>query len=125
MYGYAEFLTKLSEEQVGVLEYIDELLRTEFHLSRAIKYKVPFYEKVAKKPILYLNPLKNGNLEMCFWSGENLVNEFPRLEMRGRKMICGHELNVNEDLDLEFIKEVVHLAIELRPMHNIRRRQSK
>ena len=57
---YSDFLTgdrpKLTENQVGVIEYLDRQFLSHEGVTRMISYRVPFYK--LNKRICYINPKK-------------------------------------------------------------------
>lgn len=116
MFGITEFIAKLSEEQISVFHYLDKELQSK-GLSRSIRYKVPFYDYHTW--LCYLNPLKNGNFELCFLQGIELVKTNPSLDLKKRKMVAGYEVVVDEDLDIALILQIVQNGMTLQSIKNI------
>jgi len=116
MFGLTEFLATLSEEQLAVFEYIDKQL-LDLGLTRKIRYKVPFYDH--HKWMCYINPQKNGNLELCFLEGRQLLKVNPALNSKKRKMVAGYEIIVHEDIDIDLIMEIVQNAMTLQSVKKI------
>lgn len=116
MIGVTEFISSLSEEQVGVFHYLDKQL-TGAGLGRKIRYKVSFYDYHTW--LCYLNPLKNGNFELCFLQGVQLLKTNPVLDAKKRKMVAGYEIQVNEDIEITMILEIVRNAKTLQAIGNI------
>jgi len=116
MHGLAEFLTTLSEEQLSVFQYLDQQLLAA-GLGRKIRFRVSFYDY--HKWLCYLNPLKNGNFELCFLQGVLLHKTNPVLDVKKRKMVAGYEIMVQADIDIDLILEIVNNAMALQSAENI------
>lgn len=65
-------------------------------VSTKLSFKIPFYYK--NSWICYLNPVKNGGIELCFLHGNKMENPNGLLEMRGRKQVAGIYLHPTEDI---------------------------
>lgn len=91
--------------------FFDRLLTADIGLRGKITYKIPFYYK--KSWICYLNPLKNGAIELAFTRGNELSNAQGLLQRKGRKQVRGIDLQNMGRIPVEPIEEIIHEAILL------------
>ncbi len=88
---------------------MDELLMDQPGMSCKISYKVPFF--ILKQRICYINPRKNGSVEIAFPMGHQLSNDQGMLETGGRKYIKVITLQHMDNIPLEGLNEVIQEAI--------------
>ena len=79
-----------------------------------IKWKIPFYTYL--KPLCYLNPRKQGGLELCFMQGQMLSDAHGLLRADGRKMIKGIYIANLEELYREEVAETILEAAVVNEM---------
>jgi len=112
---YSDFLTgdrpKLTEHQIGVIEYLDKEFLKHQGVERTISYRVPFYKQ--NKRICYINPQKTGQIELCFMNGRPLSKEFSTVMRKKRKWIGGIMIDCDKDLDIKHLIEVFEYALDL------------
>lgn len=80
-------------------------------LKPKISYGIPFY--YGKRWVCYLNPLKNGGVELAFTRGNELKNESGILDNKGRKLVYGIDLDSLETIPHELLDKVLREALEL------------
>lgn len=98
--------------QTGDLRIMYEILNDfltseEIRLSAALKYGIPFYMNT-KKMVCYLHRCKDQSLDVTFWHGHLLVEKYPQLAQRDRKIMASLNYFVPEALDLELIRDIVN-----------------
>jgi hypothetical protein len=111
MYEVEEFILNFEGKQRDLLQFLYELLMEQPGMSCKISYRVPFF--LRKQQICYLNPRKDGSVELSFIRGHQLSNEQGILEFRSRKFITGITLESIENIPLEGLHEVIQEAILL------------
>jgi hypothetical protein len=92
------------------------------NLRSKIRYKIPFYD--GQSWICYLNPLKDGNIELAFTRGNELSNAQSILKSKNRKQVYSVEFKKLEDIPFEVIHEIIHEAIlldEVKPYESKRK----
>jgi hypothetical protein len=94
--------------------YFHNLLINQFELLDKIRFKIPFY--YGKSWICYLNPLKNGKVELAFIRGNELSNEQALLDNKGRKQVFGIEFETITDIPHQSINEIIKEALALDDM---------
>ena len=110
--SYQEFLESLDPMQAEVIAYLDKLFTEQEGVSRKMRYGVPFYDY--NNWFCYINPAGSEEIELCFLDGIMLAEQYPELDTKGRKMVAGLKLNVNEDLPQQLILKLLNSAIGLK-----------
>jgi hypothetical protein len=105
----ADYIAGFDGEQKVLMEHLHEMLTSEFVLEPKLRYGIPFYFR--KSWICYLNPLKNGKIELAFLRGHELSNEQGLLNAKDRKMVKGIELSELKSLPVKPLREIIHEAI--------------
>lgn len=110
---YSDFISRkgLTENQIGVIEYLDKQFLKDEKVQRTISYKVPFY--VGQKRLCYINPKKTGQIELCFMNGKPLSKVFHDIKLNNRKWIAGLMIDCDEDIDIEYVLEIFNYALDL------------
>ena len=98
-----QYILRQEGEVRIMMEILNDYLCVELHLSSTLKYGIPFY-MYDKKMVCYLHKCKNDSLDITFWQGKFLVNDFPKLEPRDRKLVAS--LNYDNPLAIDF--ELIH-----------------
>jgi hypothetical protein len=81
------------------------------NLQAKIRFKIPFY--YGRTWICYLNPLKNGKIELVFIRGNELSNDQNILNHKDRKQVSGVEFENLADIKNCPIWDVIQEAILL------------
>jgi len=81
------FLSRLSENQLTIYEFLHSSFMDFPGVSTKIRYKIPFYDYHSW--LAYINPVKSGGLELCFVRGKELSSHGTMLHSRDRKQIAG------------------------------------
>ncbi|MEQ9465974.1 MAG: DUF1801 domain-containing protein [Ekhidna sp.] len=105
------FILGLDGQQRAIVSYLHQRLTSDYDLMGKISYNVPFYYR--KSWICYLNPLKDGGVELAFTRGNELSNDQGILDFKGRKQIAGIGLYSVADMPEQQIHEIIHEALIL------------
>ncbi len=111
MSGVEEFIFQYEGNQREILRYFHNLLAGELGLVDRIRYKIPFYYN--NSWICYLNPFKNGGIELAFTRGNELSNIQGLLEARDRKQISGMVFKKLAEIPYKATNEIIQEAILL------------
>ncbi len=106
-----DFIESQDKERRDLMRYLDHLFREDMGLVAKIRYRVPFYYN--RSWICYLNPIKEGGIELVFLRGNELSKIQGVLEHRGRKQVSGIILKKVADIPQDIIREIMHEAIIL------------
>ena len=123
--NFEQFWEKLSEKQQKCAELMDSLLQDEFQLTQKMRYQLPFYFR--NSWICYLNPLKNGTLELAFTRANEFSQELNLLDFKGRKQVGSLEFDELTEETISKIRFLMIEAIDLdeRVAYNSKRKGSK
>ena len=106
------FILDLEVPQRDVFEYLHDLILSNYpELTPKIRYKIPFYYR--KSWICYLNPTKNGRVELAFLRGRELSNEQGLLQARNRKLVRGITFDSTVNIPEEALHEILQEALLL------------
>lgn len=108
------FIYQYEGNQHEIMMYFHNLLINQFELTDKIRFKIPFY--YGKSWVCYLNPLKNGKIELAFIRGNELSNEKALLNNKGRKQVFGIEFETINNIPHQAIKEIILEALALDDM---------
>ncbi len=115
MEAVLDFILAHEGEQRKVMEQLHELLSSFPEVTGKILYRIPFYYQ--RSWLCYLNPTKDGGVELAFTRGNELSNEQGLLESKGRKQVWGVTFystgDINEELVLEVFQEALILDEEV------------
>lgn len=75
------------------------------------RYKLPFY--FGRSWICYLNPLKDGSVELAFTRGNELSNVHGILTHGSRKQIAGVVFQQLGDISFDLVRDTLYEALEL------------
>lgn len=106
-----DFILKYEGQQRALLNYFHYLLTKEVGLIDKIRYKIPFYDH--KSWICYLNPKKDGGVELAFVKGNQLSNEQGLLQAYDRKQIRGITFYKVAEIPEREILEIIQEALIL------------
>ncbi len=79
------------------------------HIVEKIRYKIPFYDYYGRM-LCYLNPLKNGNIDLGFCQGNCLSDAHGVLQVKNRTQIRSIEITELTPDD-EVLRETLHEAL--------------
>lgn len=108
---FEDFILKYEGQQRALLNYFHNLLTKEVGLLDKIRYKIPFYDH--KSWICYLNPKKDGGVELAFVKGNQLSNEQGLLQAHHRKQIRGITFYKVVEIPEREILEIIQEALIL------------
>ena len=103
-----DFIYQFEGGQQEVLLYFHHLF-LDLNLVSKIRYRVPFY--YGKSWVCYLNPQKNGSIELVFIYGRKLSNTQGILNDKGRKQVSGIEFSNLDEIPQEAIFEIIQEAL--------------
>lgn len=98
-------------QQQEIMLVLHRLLTEDLNLTAKIRYKIPFYFR--KSWICYLNPQKNGSVELAFVRGNELSDAQGILDSKGRKQVCSIELFKRSEMPMKELTEIFQEAILL------------
>ncbi len=105
------FILEKEGEQQKILDRLHNLLSSFPEITSKIRYKIPFYYH--KSWICYLNPTKDGGIELAFTRGNELSNEQGLLDSKGRKQVYGISFHSSREIDEDLVAEVFQEALIL------------
>lgn len=111
-----EYIEARDGEQQRILLVLHELITSLPQVTDKIRYKIPFYDR--KSWVCYLNPLKEGGVELCFLHGNELSNEQGLLDFKGRKQVAGISYFAVSDIREEPLLEILQEALLLDEEHS-------
>lgn len=94
--------------QREIMQYLDDLLLSYPEITAKMRFSIPFYYR--KSWVCYLNPTKDGRVELAFTWGRELSNEQGLLEARGRKLVRGVTFASIEEIPEETLHEILQEA---------------
>lgn len=106
-----EYISGFEDEQKAIMEFFHRLLKTELNLMDKIRFRIPFYYQ--KSWICYLNPLKDGQIELAFLRGNELSDAQQMLSFNGRKQVAGIAFHTVAEIPVEKLLEIIHEALLL------------
>ena len=105
------YLSDLDSPQQEMIDYLHQLITSYPEVTAKIRYKIPFYYR--RSWICYLNPTKDGGVELAFTRGNELSNEQGLLDARGRKQVSGVVFYQLKDIPEAVLYEVLQEAFLL------------
>lgn len=111
MSAVEDFIYQFEGSQREVMLYFHDLLTMELNLTEKIRFKIPFY--YGKSWICYLNPKKDGKIELGFVRGNELSNYQGILDNKGRKQVCSIEFEKVSEIPSQQMNEIMQEAILL------------
>lgn len=111
MHPVDEFIFSHEGKQREIMLFISHLLLDQPGITGKITFKIPFFYR--KSWLCYLNPVKNGGVELVFTRGTELSNASGLLKANGRKLVMGIVFYNLSDIPPEVIMENIHEAILL------------
>ena len=106
-----DFIYEKEGEQREIMLHLHGLLSTFPEVTGKIRYRIPFYFR--KSWICYLNPMKNGSVELAFPRGNELSNAQGLLVANERKQVRGITFKKTEDIPEAAILEILAEAMML------------
>lgn len=111
-----EYIEARAGKQQRILLVLHEIITSLPQVTDKIRYKIPFYDR--KSWVCYLNPLKEGGVELCFLHGNELSNEQGLLDFKGRKQVAGISYFAVSDIREEPLLEILQEALLLDEEHS-------
>ncbi len=98
-------------EQRNLLLFFHELWTEEYGLSAKVTFGNPCY--YGRSWICYINPLKDGKVEVAFLRGNELSNEQGLLADNGRKQVRSVTFAERNEIPMDLLDELISEAIVL------------
>jgi hypothetical protein len=95
MTHYDDFISKLNGNQRQIVESLHSVILSFPGTSCKIRWGIPFFDY--KKWVCYINPRKDGKVDLTFLQARKFDDPTGLLEARGRKMV--KSLVVADDSD--------------------------
>ncbi|MGB0167350.1 MAG: hypothetical protein ACPF8V_10910 [Luteibaculum sp.] len=111
MKSYDVFLELLPQRELAMVNEIFGYLTALPGVRCEMKYGLPFFLK--NSWVCYINPLKEGGLELAFPRAYQLSNEEGIIDFKGRKQVGGIYIGGISDLSNPKIYRVIQEAILL------------
>jgi len=105
------FILDYSGDQTEVLQYLHDMLLSFPEMESKIRYRIPFFFR--RSWICYLNPKKDGTVELCFLRANEMSNEQGLLDFKDRTQVAGVTYRSLKEIDNAVLWEVVQEAILL------------
>ncbi len=120
-----EYIIGLDGHQKAIVSYFHQLLSNEYELIGKIRYKIPFYYR--KSWICYLNPVKNGGIELAFIRANELSNDNGLLDFKGRRQVASVEIVDLSELPIQSIHETIKESLLLDDLvkYSVRKGRTK
>lgn len=120
-----DFILRHEGSQQEILAHFHDAFVNELGLLAKLAYGIPFYYK--RKRIFYLNPKKNGAVDLAFVRGIEMSNSNGLMELKDRKHIMSIEVKDIRTMPYEGIMENIQEAIFLdeTSLTNIRSKNKK
>lgn len=106
-----DYIESLDGEQRRIMLVLHQFLSTYPQVTCRIRYRVPFFYR--KTWLCYLNPQKNGSVELCFVRANELSNENGLLDFKNRTQVAGVTYFHTGEIREEALAEVVQEALLL------------
>lgn len=106
-----EYILRQDEEQRHIMLYLHDLFTDRYKLKPKIRYGIPFYDR--RVWLCYINPIKNGGVDLTFLKGRQMLDRFEQLEGRNRKMVSSLVIKRLNEVDEILLKELLDAAIQL------------
>ncbi|WNB17966.1 DUF1801 domain-containing protein [Marivirga arenosa] len=106
-----QYIFDLKINQREIMLYFHDLLAHQLELEDKIRYKIPFYYH--KSWVCYMNPIKNGGVEVAFLRANELSNHQGILDFKGRKQVAGISFSNVDEIPRDHIYEIIQEALLL------------
>ncbi|MEQ1747390.1 MAG: DUF1801 domain-containing protein [Saprospiraceae bacterium] len=106
-----DYIESLEGEQRRTMLALHQFIAGFPQVTCGIRYRVPFFFR--KSWLCYLNPLKNGAVELCFIRANELSNEQGLLDFKDRSQVAGVTYHSSADIREDALAEVLHEALVL------------
>jgi hypothetical protein len=105
------FFDDFEGQQADILWFLHRQILNYPAVHGKIRFKIPFYDR--KSWICYLNPLKNGQVELAFIRGSELSDYGGWLQTRGRKQVTGALISHIDEIPHELLHAALQEALHL------------
>jgi len=104
-----QFIAGKPNPQRRLLLALHKLLLTYTGIRAKMRYKIPFYD--GNYWICYVNPLKNGGVELVFTRAKELLEVAELIHFKDRKLMAGIEIYKLDQQTVEAIDRVMQQAL--------------
>lgn len=105
------YISHLESDQLDLCSYLHDVMLHKYNMSCKLRYGIPFYD--LNKWLVYIKPLKQGGVELCFLHGRWMKDEQGLLKSNGRKQIKGVVYAALTDIDEEALFAAIDEAVVL------------
>ncbi len=105
------FVYRYEGQQREIMLYFYQLLSEQPGVIAKISFGIPFFNR--KSWVCYLNPKKDGSVELAFTRGNELSNHSGLLKAGNRKLVRGIVFNSLKDIPFDEINEIIQEALLL------------
>jgi len=123
MLSVDDYIFSLEGEAMKIVQKLDTMLALQLGLESKIRYKIPFYYN--RSWICYINPQKNGGVELAFLRGNEMSNYYGYLDLKGRKQVMGISFYESKEIKEDILMEIIAEAILLDEQVPYIKRRSK
>lgn len=106
-----DYIESLDGEQRRIMLALYQIISTYPQVTCRIRYNVPFFYR--KTWICYLNPLKDGEVELCFVRANELSNEHGLLDFKNRTQVAGVTYLTTNDIREDVLADTLQEALLL------------
>lgn len=107
-----DYLFKLEGTQRQIVESLSNVLLSFPNTSCKIRWGIPFFDY--KKWVCYINPTKDGNVDLTFLQANKFDDPTGLLEARGRKMVKTLVASDDSDETLATVVVLMEAALEVQ-----------
>ena len=106
-----DFIYQYEGRQREVLLHLHHWFVEELGLDDKIRFKIPFY--YGKSWVCYMNPAKEGHIELAFVRGNELSNSHGILKSNGRKQVRSIDITDVSSIPQPALDETIQEALWL------------
>ena len=106
-----EYIYGREGDQQEIMLYLHQIITSYPEVSGKMRYNIPFYYR--KSWICYLNPTKDGSVELAFTRANELSNEQGLLDFKGRAQVAGITFAKANEIQEDALHEILQEALLL------------
>lgn len=111
MTAVEDYIAGIDDPQRTLMQRLNQLIMNQFDLESKIRFRIPFYYN--KSWVCYLNPIKNGGVELCFLRANELGDPEGLLDFKDRKQVAGISYFRSEEIISRSPLQLLHEALIL------------
>jgi len=103
------YIDNLPEPARSIALRIQQMVVTQIPgVEERFSFKIPFYHYYGM--LLYINPVKDGGVDIGFCRGKELATAFPQLEIKNRAIVASCRLYTEKDIARYDLAELIVAA---------------